>query len=164
MHELFEIFENNLINWVVLVVLLVLLWQKIMPPVFEARRRKIEHALSEASRAKNEGEKFIAEQRARIENAEKEAEQILVEAKRVAEEMRQQIAEQSKKDAEDLHRKIEQQIATNRQMVITELRSQAATVAVRLAEASLPGAITSSVKQGLQERFISQLDQIGSNR
>jgi F-type H+-transporting ATPase subunit b len=159
-----ELFKNNLLNWVVLVILLGILWAKNMPKVFEGRRRKIETAINEAAAARSEGQKFITEQRTRIENAEKEAAQILVEAKQVAERMKLDIAEQTKKDAADLEKKIGQQIATHRQMVITELRSQAATVAVRLAEASLNGAITGNIKQGLQERFITQLDQIGSNR
>lgn len=162
MEELNKLFENNLINWAVLMVLLGVLWSKTMPGLFTARRNRIETALTEAGRAKQEGQAFIASQRERIANAEKEADQILVEAKKVAEEMKQQIAEQTKKDSEDLRRKIDQQIATHRQMVITELRSQAATLAVRLAEASLPGAITPNVKNGLQERFIDQLDSLGT--
>jgi F-type H+-transporting ATPase subunit b len=162
--EVPEVFRNNLANWIVLAILLGVLWQKNMPKLFDDRRRKIDTALADAARAQEEGKRFIAEQTTRIENAEKEADKILVEAKELAERMKIDIAEQTKKDSADLEKKIEQQIATHRQMVITELRSQAATVAVRIAEASLPGAITSSVKQGLQERFINQLDQIGTNR
>lgn len=159
-----EIFKNNLANWLILVILVGILWQKNMPKLFGDRRNKIETAIADAAKAQEEGTKFLADQRNRIDNAEKEADKILVEAKQVAESMKADIAEQTKKDAADLERKIDQTIATHRQMVITELRSQAATVAVRIAEASLPGAITDRVKQGLQERFISQLDQIGSKR
>jgi F-type H+-transporting ATPase subunit b len=162
--EVPEVFKNNLANWIVLVILLAVLWQKNMPKLFADRRRKIDTALTDASKAQTEGERYITEQRDRIQNAEREAEQILVEAKQLAERMKVDIAEQTKKDSADLEKKIEQQIATHRQMVITELRSQAATVAVRIAEASLPGAITNKVKEGLQERFINQLDQLGSNR
>ena len=159
-----DVFRNNLANWIVLVILVGVLWTKFMPKTFGDRRRKIQTALDEATNARDEGTKFLASQKQRIDNAEREADQILVEAKEVAERMKLDIAEQTKKDAIDLQRKIEQQIQTHRQMVITELRSQAATVAVRIAEASLPGAITPNVKQGLQERFINQLDQIGSQR
>ena len=157
------LFENNLINFIVLAVLLGILWQRVMPGVFAARKERIERDLTEAKRIQREGEEFYEQQKVRIANAEKEAELILVDAKRVAEQMKEQITQQTKKDAEDLEKKITQQIATQRQMVITELRSQAATVAVRIAEASLPGAITGKVKQGLQDRFIKQLDSVGSN-
>lgn len=159
-----EAFENNLINWVVLTLALLFMWNKFMPPLFADRRKRIDQALAQAEQIKKEGETFLALQRERIANAEKEADGILVEAKQVAERMKTSINEQSKKDAVDLQKKIDQQIATHRQMVIAELRSQAAVVAVRLAEATLPGAITGNVKQNLQEGFIGQLESIGNKR
>jgi F-type H+-transporting ATPase subunit b len=159
-----EIFSNNLINWLVLAGLIVWLWQKFMPPIFEARRKSIQGNIDDATRAKREGEDFLTEQRQRIANAENEAKKILEDAKQTAASMKTQESETIKKEIAELEKKLEQQIATHRQMVITELRSQAAVAAVRLAEASLPGAITDNVKKGLQERFVSQLDQIGANK
>lgn len=164
MEGLFQLFENNLINWVVLAIMVLVLWNKFMPGLFASRRKRIEEAFSRADREREEGQKFLAEQRTRIENAERDAEQILVDARRTAEQMKEQIAAQTTRDIAELHKKIDQQIATHRQMVIQELRSQAATVAVRIAEASLPGAITPNVKNGLQDRFIAQLDSLGSNK
>ncbi len=159
-----EAFENNFINWGVLTLALWFLWNKFMPQIFADRRQRIERALAQAEQIKTEGETFLALQRERIVNAEKEADEILVEAKQVAERMKASIAEQAQKDAVELQKKIEQQIATHRQMVIAELRSQAAVVAVRLAEATLPGAITDKVKLNLQEGFIGQLESIGNKR
>ncbi len=159
-----EAFESNLINWIVLTIGLAFLWQKFMPGIFADRRQRIEQAITQAEKIKTDGETFMANQRVRIENAKEEADQILVEAKQVAERMKVSIADQAQKDAVDLQKKIEQQISTHRQMVIAELRSQAAVVAVRLAEATLPGAITANVKQNLQEGFIGQLDAIGTKR
>jgi F-type H+-transporting ATPase subunit b len=156
-----ELFKNNLFNWLILVGVIVWMWNKFMPAVFDERRRKILAAIDESRKAREEGTSFLAQQKDRIDNAEKDAEKILVEARQMAEQLKQQLAEQTRKDAADLERKIDQQIATHRQMVITELRSSAATVAVRLAEASLPGAITDNVKKGLQERFVSQFDSTG---
>lgn len=157
-------FHNNLINWIILAVLLTVLWNRVMPAIITSRKGKITAALSDAARSKQEAQSFLETQKQRIANAEKEADQILVEAKKVAEQMKQQIIEQSKKEAADLEVKLVQQIETQRQMAITELRSQAAIGAVRLAEASLPGAITPTVKQGLQDRFVSQLDTIGTSK
>jgi F-type H+-transporting ATPase subunit b len=155
-------FHNNLINFLILFVLLGVLWKRTMPAVLNARQHKVTEALNEAQRAKQEAQNFIETQKQRMASAEREAEQILVEARQVAEQMKKSIADQTKLDGADLERKLTQQIETQRQMVITELRSQAAIGAVRLAEASLPGAITANVKSGLQERFINQLDTIGN--
>ena len=163
MGSLFD-FSNNLLNWLILVVLLVILWVKVMPGVFKDRKDRIDNALEEAKRARTEGQDFLRQQEARIANAEKEADTILVEAKEMATKLKTQLSEDMKKDAEALQKKIEQQIATERQMAITELRSQAAIVAIRLAEASLPGAITPNVKGGLMDQFVKQLDTIGGGK
>ena len=163
MESLNALFESNLINWLLLVAFLVYLWMKFMPGIFKDREDRITTALREAEQARLEGRKFQEEQQTRIANAEKEAENILVEAKQMAERMKTEMSVEMRKDADSLQKKIDQQIATERQMAITELRSQAATVAIRLAEASLPGAITPNVKNGLQDQFIKQLDSIGNN-
>jgi F-type H+-transporting ATPase subunit b len=159
-----EFFKDNLVNWIILALAVAFMWSKIMPGVFGSRRQKIKATLDEATRSKDEGKAFLEEQRARIANAEAESQRILVEARETAEAIRKQGAEDAKKDAADLERKLAQQIDTHRQMVITELRAQAAIAAVRLAEASLPGAITDSVKKGLQERFVTQLDSLGAKQ
>jgi F-type H+-transporting ATPase subunit b len=156
--------KSNLVNWLILIAFFIYLWNKNMPAIFGERRRKIQETLDEATRAREEGQKFLADQKQRIANAEVEAERILADAKKVAEQMKVQIAEQTKKDAEELKHKITQQIDTQKQMAITELRSQAATVAVRLAEASLPGAITDGVKKGLQDQFVKQMELIGEKK
>lgn len=153
-------FENNVINWIVLVVLLTIMMVKLTPGIFKQREESVQRALDEATRAKEEGRRFFEEQNARIANAEKEAETILEDAKKIAASMQEEIREQTKKETADIARKIEQSIAAERTMAITELRSQAATAAVRLAEAALPGAITASAQKRLMNQFVEDLDSI----
>lgn len=161
---LFALFHNNLINWLLLVAILIYLWMRITPAIFKARKDGIETALLQASESRKEGQAFLEEQRKKIANAEQEAESILVEAKKVASEMKQQIAEQTAKESQDLKHRIEQQIEGERRLAVTEMRSQAATVAVRLAETTLPGAITQSAKSRLLGEFVEQLDTVGSKK
>lgn len=159
---LFGLFHNNLINWLLLVAVLVYMWMRITPAIFKGRQDDIETALLQAAESRKEGQAFLEEQRKKIENAEHEAETILVEARKVASEMKQQIVDQTAKDSQDLKHRIEQQIEGERRLAVTEMRSQAATVAVRLAEATLPGAITSTAKSRLLGEFVEQLDTVGS--
>lgn len=159
-----HLFESNLLNWILLVVLLAYLWIKATPALFQSRQDKIASILEEAAKAKNEAEKFLDDQTRRIENAEQESQKILVEAKRVAEEMKQQIAEQTNQEVRDFERKISQAITAETQMAITELRSQAATVAVRLAETTLPGAMTASAKDRMLAEFVDQLETVGTKK
>ncbi len=158
------LFENNLLNWALLVVLLVILWNRIMPAVFASRKDKIDSALKDATASRAEGQAFLLAQQERVSNASREAEQILVEAKSVAQQMKEQITQQTRHDGEDISRKTKQQIETEIQMAKAELRSQAAVVAMRLAEAALPGAITSSTRDKLQADFVKQLDSIEGKR
>lgn len=153
-------FETNVANWIILVIALVFLWMKMVPPMFRQREEAIQRLMDEATRTREEGTRFFEEQNKRIANAEKEAEKILEEAKKIATSMQADIREQSKKEAEDTVRKIEQAIAAERTMAITELRAQAATAAVQLAELSLKGAITRSAEERLMSQFVEQLDTV----
>ena len=163
-HGGFINWHDNGLNWLILVGLVIYLFSRILPGALSARKQKIESAINDAQNAKKESQEFLAQQKQRIDSAQKEAENIRVEAKAVAEQMKQQMIEQTKKDVQDLEYKIKQQVETHRSMVITELRASAATVAVRLAEASLPGAITDNLRAGLQQKFVSQLDQLGTTK
>jgi ATP synthase F0 subunit b len=158
MEGLFKLFENNLINWLLLVGFLIYLWLKVTPAMFAGRKEQIENALKEAEQAHKEGQEFFNQQKARIENAEHESEKILAEARKVAEEMKAEISAQTKTEIESLSHRIDQQIKAETNQAKTEMRRRAATVAVRLAEASLPGAITSSAKSKLHSQFIGQLE------
>lgn len=152
-------FENNLVNWLVLVVLLIWLMSRILPPVLKNRKETIETALSEASAARAEGLAFLAQQHQKMENAEKDADKILLEAKQIADKMRLDMEAQALKDAADLREKIEQEIANERQLAITELRAAAARASIVLTEASLAGAMTDSIKAKLMSQFLKQVEE-----
>jgi F-type H+-transporting ATPase subunit b len=158
-----ELFSNNLINWLLLVVILIYMWMRLTPTIFAARKEKIDAAIREAEQARIEGEQFQKEQEARIQNAEAEASKILEDAKRVAADMAADIKKQTELESAALSKRIDEQIEAEKRLAITEMRSRAATVAVRLAEASLPGAITSSAKSRLLNQFVDQLDAGASN-
>src|SRR4030095_6358889 len=157
---LFELFDNNVINWLLLVALLAWLAGKQLPGLFARRNEAIETTLGEAAQARAEGVAFLEAQQMKIANAEKEAEKILVEAKQMAEQMKAQADEQTKKELADFSRKIEQQIEGERRMAITQLRAAAAKAAVRLAEATLPAHMTDATRERLMGQFFQQLEEI----
>lgn len=154
-------FSNNLLNWLLLVVLLVWLWMKVTPGVFAARKESIESALKEAEQARLNSEQFLNEQKSRIADAEAEAEKILSEAKSVAATMAAEIKKQAEQEEAALKERIQQQIQAEMQMAKTEMRRRTATVAVRLAEAGLPSAITDSSRGRLHDEFVKQLESGG---
>ncbi len=161
MESIVQLFSNNLINWLLLMGILCYMWAKITPPLFAARKESIEKGLKEAEQARVEGQEFLKIQTERVANAEAEAATILDDAKRVAAQMKADIEAQTNNEERALKERITQQIKSEQQQAITEMRSRAATVAVRLAEASLPGAITDSSKSRLHNQFVEQLESGG---
>lgn len=158
MEGLKQLFENNLINWLLLMGILIYMWMKITPGIFAAREERINASLSEAEKARKESEEFAKQQQAVIANAEDELKKILEDGKQVAATMAAEIRKQTETEEKALRQRIDQQIAAEQQQAITEMRSRAATVALRLAEASLPGAITDSAKGRLLNEFVEQLE------
>lgn len=154
------LFQNNLINWLLLVAALIWLAMKYLPAVFQARQNSVQSALNHAWKAREEGHAFLEEQRKKVANAEKETQQLLDEAKSIAAQMKMQMEEQAEKDVEMLLHKIEGAIANERQMLVTELRTAAVKAAIEVTEEHLRSSITEASKARLLNQFISQLDTI----
>lgn len=160
---LLDLFQNNLLNWVLLVAALVYLAMKFLPGIFQARQDAIEAAIKSAEMQREEGRAFLADQRAKVANVDEEAERILVDAKNLAEQMKAQMDEQTTKDVETLLQKIESSIANERQLLITELRTAAVKAAVLVTEEHLRQTISETQKNNLVTQFIAQLDTVSKN-
>lgn len=157
-------FQNNIINWILLAIGVVFLWNKHTPPMFETRKRNILTALEDAATARKQGEQLLLEQQKRVANAEQEAAQILAEAKTLAAELKQQIIEQTAHDIVDLEKKMENRILNERQLMITEMRSAAARASIELTKEVLPTLMNATVKKNLLNQFMEQLDSATSQR
>jgi F0F1-type ATP synthase membrane subunit b/b' len=157
-NPVFQLFENNLINWIVLIVVIVYFCAKSLPAVFAQRRSTIEAALQEAHQTKVEGEAFLVEQQQRIANAERESDTILVEAKQIADKMRADMEVSTKKELADLEQRMSQEVVNQRQMAIMQMRTTAAKAAIALSEAHLPAAMNDKVRGKLVNDFIEQIE------
>jgi F-type H+-transporting ATPase subunit b len=152
------LFENNLINWLLLMAGVIYLWNKSVPPMFKAREESITNAIAEAQATKRQGEAMLEEQKIKIANAEQEAAKILDEAKALATQLKQQMEAQTLKDMADLKAKIEQSIANERQSAISSLRQTAARASIALTEKALPSLLDEAAKARLLTQFMEQLD------
>ena len=152
------LFENNVINWIVLVIGVLYLWNKNVPQMFKSREEAIQTALKDAAAAKKQAEELLAEQKKRIANAEQEKNNILSDAKHLASEMKQQMEAQTAKDVADLRTKIEQQLANERQLAVTQLKEVAAKASISLTEKVLPTLLDENAKARLLTQFMEQLD------
>jgi F-type H+-transporting ATPase subunit b len=157
-NSLFGVFENNLVNWLVLVALVIWLCSKYVPPLLQTRKQRIENALSEAANAKSESLAFLQAQQTRVANAEQEAQNILSEARKIAQDMAAGIKAQTTKDLAALKHNIKMQLENERRLAVTQLRSAAAKAAIRLSSQQLPDAITDTMKSRLVGQFLEELE------
>lgn len=159
-----HLFENNVINWLVLVVLLVILWNKVTPEMFAKREESISNALREAAEARAQAESLLREQEAKVANVEQEVAKKKADAEALAEELKVQRGQQTEKDLADLAQKLQNQIATERAVAVTELLSTAAKAAIHLTEQALPAMMNDSIRSKLLNQFKEQLDSSTSQR
>jgi F-type H+-transporting ATPase subunit b len=152
------IFENNLINWLLLVGFLWWVMSTKLPPVFKGREDSIKATLDHALKAREEAQALLEKQKAAVANAEAEAESIIKEAKHAASEMRLAIEEQTKKDIEDMLHRFETALATERQALVTEMRHAAVQAAIDLTRGQLASRVTAEVRSNLLNQFMDQLE------
>jgi len=158
MEFLRSIFDNNLINWLLLMAAIVYFWNKYTPSMFEARQQRIETALRDAAAAKEQGEILLNDVKSKIANQEQEVQGILDEAKQLAVQLEQQMRAQTATDLVEMEKRIKAQIKAEEQLAIIELRAVAARSAIKLTEQMLPSLIDADAKSKLLSQFMEQLD------
>jgi F-type H+-transporting ATPase subunit b len=156
------LFENNVINWLILVAGLVYLWNKNVPAMFKSREDNIQTAIKDAALAKKQGQDLLEEQKKRTANADAERAQILTDAKHLAAQLKEQLEAQAKEDAAYLLKKIDQQISNERQLAVTQLRQAAAAASIKLTEQILPSLLDEQSKAKLLTQFMEQLDSMSA--
>lgn len=155
---------TNVINWLLLVGFLIYGYTKLVPPMLAAREQSIKDQLAQAEKAREESQKFLAEQEVKIQNAEKEAANIISEAKTIAEQMKKELIDQTKREIADLERKFESAIANERQVAITEIRTAAAKAAIELSKSHLEKNVSADDNKRLLSEFMSQLDSMDKDQ
>lgn len=151
-------FKSNFINWVLLIIGVLYLAAKILPGLFAVRKTTIETTLDTARSARLESEALLAKQKERVANAEKEAEQILVEAHQVSERMKLEIQEETKRNLSELTKKFEAAIANERQIAVQQMRHVAVKAAISLIETQFSQEISTTIKTRLLQQFMEQLE------
>lgn len=123
------------------------------------RRDRIRNELDDARRLKNEAEKLLAEYRARRESAEREAEDIIANAKADAE----RIAAEAKAKLEDFvtrrTKSAENKIALAEAQALADVRAAAADAAVSAAATIMSQSVKGSVADDLLAKGIDEVRQ-----
>ncbi len=160
--ELFTNFKTNLVNWLILMGLIIWAWNKAVPGILDKRAKNIDEALDQARKSREESEKFLADQRSKLANAEAEAAKILSDAKDAATAMKADLEAQTEKDMQTLVQKFESSIASERQMLVNEIRTQAVHAAIALSKGYLASNMKTEDKEQMVNQFLEQLDTLES--
>ena len=141
------------------VVFLAIIWTFAFKPVqrmLAERKERIEEGLRDAEQARKDRESAEAERLAALQEARREANDILTRAQKVAEDSRQADIAATKAELERLRERAAAEIEAEKQRAITELRSEVTDLALRAAERVVGETISPDRERRLVEEFLAE--------
>jgi F-type H+-transporting ATPase subunit b len=147
------------------VVFLALIWTFAFKPIqrmLGERQTRIEQGLRDAEQARKDRESAEAERLAALQEARREANDILTRAQKVADDSRQTDIAATKAELERLRERAAAEIEAEKQRAITELRSEVTDLALRAAERVVGETISPDRERRLVEEFLAETGPGGS--
>lgn len=155
-------FEPGLMIWTAvtflftLVALRLIAWKPILGALDE-REGRIRESLEKAEQAKAHAEQAIAENKANMEQSLRRSKQLVIEARQQAERVRTEAREEARSEARRILDEGRRQLEVERQSAVSELRREAASLAIRAAEQLLKKNLGQRENRKLVEDFLDQL-------
>ena len=153
--NLFWIIVSTL-NFVVLLVILSTFALNPLRRMLEERRNRIEEGLRDAEQARRDRESAAAERAAALQEARREANDILTRAQKVAQDARDADIAATKEELERLRERAATEIDAEKQRAITELRSEVADLALRAASKVVGETLTGDRERRLVSEFLAE--------
>jgi len=141
------------------VVLLVILGTFALGPLrrtLEERRTRIEEGLRDAEQARRDRESAESERVAALQEARREANEILARAQKVAQETRDADIAATKADLERMRERAAAEIESEKVRAITEVRNEVADLALRAAGKVVGETMTGEREQRLVSEFLAE--------
>src|SRR2546428_8150434 len=149
-----------LVELVAFLVMLGILARWVYPPVMraaEARQKQIADQLAAAEKARKDGEQYLREAEASIQEARVEGQRIIEAARRSAEQVAQQVRERAEEDAKRILEQAGRDIEAERQRALYALRDQVAELVVTAAQKVVGETLTAERHRELIERAIEEV-------
>ena len=146
---------------VIFVLLMVVLSKFAYKPLFaavEAREKALEEAIEGAKRDRAAAESLLAQQKAHLETARTEAQQIIADSRATAEKMRTDLLAQTKVQQEDMIEQARRAIEGEKAAAIAALRTEAIDLAIAGASRVIEQNLDSTGNRQIVERFLASLD------
>jgi F-type H+-transporting ATPase subunit b len=126
--------------------------------VIDQRRERILRSLQEADHARDEARRLLEEHRALLGKARSQAEEILAEARRVAESQRERVKQETEADRQRRLEETKRQIEAETQRALDAIRREIADLALVAAEKVTARALDPQAHRKLIDEAIKELD------
>ena len=146
---------------VIFVLLMVVLSKFAFKPLFaavEAREKALEEAIEGAKRDRAAAESMLAQQKAHLETARTEAQQIIADSRATAEKMRTDLLAQTKTQQEEMIEQARRAIEGEKAAAIAALRTEAIDLAIAGASRVIEQNLDSTGNRQIVESFLASLD------
>jgi F-type H+-transporting ATPase subunit b len=149
------------LNFIVFAVVLYWLFGGPLSRMLAERRARVEQGLRDAEQARKDRESAEAERLAAIQEARREANEILTRAQKVAQDSRDADIAATKAELERLRERATAEIDAEKQRAITELRGEVADLALRAASRVVGETISADRERRLVEEFLTETGSTG---
>jgi F-type H+-transporting ATPase subunit b len=122
------------------------------------RRERIRRSIEEADRAREEARKLLEEHRALIGQAKADGEEILAEARRIADSQRERVRDEVEADRQRRLEETQRQIEQATQSALGEIRREVANLSLLAAEKITRKSLTSADQQRLIDEALAEID------
>ena len=144
------------LNFVILLVILSVFAFRPLQRMLAERRARIEEGLRDAEQARRDRESAEAERVAALQEARREANEILARAQKVAQDSRDADIAATKAELERLRERAAAEIESEKQRAITELRNEVADLALNAAGKVVGETLTGERERRLVEEFLTE--------
>ena len=158
--DLYPHWEELLVGVLAFAVLFFFVWKWVLPRVsalLEERREKIQGDLESAEQTRTQAEQELAEYREQLATARQEANGIIEEARKTAEQVRADIQARAEREAAATVAKAQEEIRSERDRVFQELRGEIGEIAVELAERVVGASLDAKSHQRLIDEYIDEV-------
>ncbi len=145
-------------TWVIFIILFVVLAKFAFPPILgyaAAREKRIQDALDDAKRQRNETEALLTQQREELANAKVEAQALIAEGKVAADKVRTDLIERARGEGDALIERAKVEIAREREIAIDSLRREAVELAIAAASRLVSQRLDSAADRKIVEDFLA---------
>lgn len=158
--DLYPHWNELIVGAIAFTILFVFMWKWVMPAInklLEQRRQKIQGDLEKAEHARREAQSELADYRAQLAGARDEANRIIEEGRRTADQLRKDLQAKAEREAQATVARAQEEIRAERDRALQELKARVGAIAVDLAGRVVGASLDEKAHAKLIDEYIAQV-------